>query len=155
MFYTTLASLIIACGSSTTSDKEISKSIQEVQATLPKLPEPYRQELLNLATSVDIIFYSLPVSMSQDDRHSISKTINFALDKSAGQLDPTCKSIGRISLLSAGETMQDIELYFSPRCRYFVYLEDGKPKYANQISPGGFNFLNNILEKFGNIPGVN
>ncbi len=110
----------------------------------PTLPMERRQALLSFCDAIDIIYYNLPISMNQDDRISIQRNIHFSMDVEA-KVNPSCKAMAHIIYLSKGEVMEEADIYFSDKCKYFVFWEDQKPAYANMMSKLGNDFFSNVL----------
>jgi len=121
------------------------------QSPYPGIPEALRKQLLETTTSVDMIFYELPISISQNERNSIINLLNHITPEPA-QIPQGCKAIGRVSYQADGELFAEADMYLSEQCRFFVFIENNKPKYANMMSQAGFNFLNQVISQAKVVP---
>lgn len=118
----------------------------EPKASLPSLPVVTLEYLWKSCDFVDYVFYELPISMSLDNRKTIQYVLGHIAEDPA-PLRPECKSIGRIFYQVQGENVVEADLYFSEGCTYFVFLEEGKAKYANYMTKDGVDYLNNNFQQ--------
>jgi hypothetical protein len=117
-------------------------------ATLQSLPIERLEYLWENCDFIDYVFYTLPLSMSLDNKPSIQNALTHVASEPAPLL-PQCKSIGRLFFVVKGENVEMAELYFSPGCTYYVWLKDDKPAYSNYMTPQGVQYLNNVLSQAG------
>lgn len=118
---------------------------------LPSVPVEKLEYLWTNCDYVDYVFYELPISMSLDTKNSIQYVLSHIAENPAS-LRPDCKPIGRIFYQVEGENYLEADLYFSNGgCTYFVFLEDGKPKYGNYMTEDGAKYMNNNLSQAGAI----
>ncbi len=137
-----------ACGDSTSA--KTSSSTQKTEAvananSLPIIPKELLKNLWDNCTGIDYLFHNLPFSMSQTDQSSIRTNLSYFDNKPVPQLSTTCKPIGRIFFQAKGDVAHDVDLYYSDGCKYFVLVENEKPKYANLMSETGDKFFNNMI----------
>lgn len=89
--------------------------------------------------------------MSLDEKASIQNT--FAqVSQLPATVNPNCgkQGIARITYQIKGEIVAESEMFFSDGCKYFVFYEEGKPKYSNQITPQGVEYLTNLFKSIQN-----
>lgn len=96
------------------------------------------------ATYMDATFYTLPISINQSELDQIKQTIA-TVGEDALTLPATCKAAGHIWFQVNGVNVEEADIYFSPGCVGYVWYEEGKPAYSNQMTEGGINFYNNII----------
>ena len=59
-----------------------------------------------------------------------------------------CNSpIGRIFYQKEGETLIEADIFFEKGCAYLVFIENGKPTFANSLSPVGVQFLQGSIQQ--------
>ncbi|MEM8907351.1 MAG: hypothetical protein AAGD05_05845 [Bacteroidota bacterium] len=112
----------------------------------PGVPVELVQEMWRSCDYVDYTFYRLPMSMSFDNQASIQRVLQHLIDK-APVITEDCKPTGRAYFQRQGEDMAVVEFYLHKDCNYFVFLEDGKPKYANHLSQEGYEFYQNSIKQ--------
>lgn len=118
---------------------------------LPSVPIEKLEYLWNNCDYVDYVFYDLPISMSLDVKNSIQYALSHIAENPAS-LRPDCKPIGRIFFQVQGENYLEADFYFSNGgCTYYVFLENGKPKYGNYMTEEGAKYMNNNLTQAGAI----
>ncbi len=112
----------------------------------PTLPQEIRQDIYDRCDFVDFIFYdpSIPISISLNEPGSIRMTMSH-VGTSAASTTGTCKPTGRVVFQSDGEIMQEADFYMGPGCVYYVFMKDGKPAYANNMTQAGVNFFANNI----------
>lgn len=133
----------------------VEQQVQQTQAPahpvqmLPSLPLETAQMLYEKCDYVDYVFYELPISMSLYEKPSIQAAVRHISAAPAG-LDPRCKPIGRIFFQIEGENVLQGDIYFTPGCTYFIFLdEQGKPQYGNQMTDECIQYLNNNFNHAG------
>ena len=155
-FFSTLilATLFLACNNATSNQKEDAPAQepaatqQAVAPSLPGLPIEKLQDLWNRCDFIDIVFYDLPISMSMDEKSSIQALLRQIAADPAPQ-PPNCKPAGRVSYQVEGENELEADIYFNQGCTYYVFLEDGKPAYANLMMPEGIYYFNSTIQQAG------
>jgi len=154
-----LAVLIVSCKNKSDAVIEIApkEQIAANQAgasktnTLPSLTKELMQKIAKSCDYIDYIFYNLPISISQDEKSAIMSNINFISRETLGDYSSSCKSMGRKSFQSDGEIILEADIYLDKAngCFFYIFLEDGKPAYANKISKDGINFYFNVFGQAG------
>ena len=121
------------------------QSIQNVE-TYPSLPLEIAQNLAQHCTFIDYLYYSLPISMSFNEKNGILTAIRHISDSPAPKL-PNCKPIGRVTYQKDGEYMQEADIYFSKGCTFFIFLENNKPKYGNLMTEDAVRFYQDMIQR--------
>jgi hypothetical protein len=99
---------------------------------------------------IDYIFNELPISMALSEKSAVQNNVTFiSPDKMTGAA-LNCKPLGRQLFYSKGELYIEADLFFDDQCKFLVFLEDRKPKYANKLTQQGINFYNNIMQQVNN-----
>ncbi len=114
------------------------------EATYPSIPLERLEYLWDNSSHMDVMFYELPVSLNQDNQEGVRSTLSYVAED-APLIDPNCRSIGRLFFTVGTENTETAEIYFNTTCAYFVWLENEKPAYANQMTEGGIQFFNNLF----------
>lgn len=112
----------------------------------PSVPIDLLKEVWSTCDFVDYTFYNLPISMSFDNQASIQKVLQH-LTVNPPQIKKACKATGRAFFQKQGEDLAIAEFYLHKDCNFFVFLVDGKPTYANQLSPDGQQFYQNSIQQ--------
>lgn len=160
LYFIAIFSLVsfISCKSDTGSTKVPNETVNEVSAvaakktnSLPSLTTDYMKKIASSCDYIDYIFYDLPISISQDEKSAIMSNINFISRETVDVYSSNCKSMGRKSFQSDGEIILEADIYLDKAnaCYFYVFLENGKPAYANKISKDGINFYFNVFGQAG------
>lgn len=112
--------------------------------SLPSIDFDRLAYLWENATYMDATFYTLPISINQSELNQIKQTIA-TVGEDPLTLPSTCKAAGHIWFQVNGVNVEEADIYFSPGCVGYVWYEEGKPAYSNQMTEGGINFYNNII----------
>ncbi len=115
----------------------------------PSLPARRLQDLLQVCDYIDFVFYNTNFSMNQGEPSSIQSTIR-GVAAQVPVIKPECKAVGHLFFQSQGQILLEADLYFSPGCIYYTFFENGKPAYANELTPEGAQFYNNIFKTYLN-----
>lgn len=133
--------LLISCNSGpakpeTTSETNGYLSLQQIMA------------LSEQADFVDFLFYHMDVSVSQNDKASISQTVDF-FDSKPRTATMNCPAIGRISFQSGGKIIREADIHFlGTGCGYFTIIENKKPVGTNLISETGLKFFETLITNY-------
>ncbi len=114
----------------------------------PRYPGISTEEMQNLwdkTTAIDYIFYKLPISMSMTEKPAIQNILR-QIANQPGLIDDSCKAMGRVFFQENGNPLAEADFFFSPGCTYFVFHEDQKPVKANQMTPEGITFFQQLLD---------
>ncbi len=123
-----------------------SKPTKEVpKAIYPVLPAELHQSLFNKVDYIDFIFHDYPFSMSQSEKQSIQTNISYIGREPVFDIPASCKPIARSFFQIEGEIILEADIYYSEACYFYVFVQDGKAKYANNMSQSGIGFYKNIL----------
>ena len=96
---------------------------------------------------IDYILYQYDFSVSQGEKAAIQASMNH-VSRSTPTIDPNCKPIGRVFYQVDGKNAMEADIYFSETCQYYIFLVEGKPVYANNLSNSGVAFFQNIFQQF-------
>ncbi|MBP7821893.1 MAG: hypothetical protein KA010_03140 [Saprospiraceae bacterium] len=129
--------------STTTTSNADQSTTSEVK--YPIVPEDIMKDLWNSADGLDVIFYDLPISISQDNAAATRQSLGYIAAESA-PINGLCKSVGRISFKVKGTIKLEAEIYLGPLCNYYVFLDkNNKPVYANKLNQQGIDFYTSIV----------
>jgi hypothetical protein len=95
---------------------------------------------------IDYLFYQTNFSMSQSDQAAIQTTLA-AIGAEAPTVYPECQAIGRIFFQIEGQNAAEADIYLSQQCMYYVWMENGKPAYANLMTENAVKFYANIFQQ--------
>ena len=115
-------------------------------AQLPFLQSVDVNTLYSTAQTVDIIFYNLPISVTQDDPASTKNSVLYivpALPAISGK----CVAVGRMSWISDGKIVREADFFLGQGCNYFEFMENGKPAFRNAMAPAGVEFFTTIMSQ--------
>lgn len=113
---------------------------------LPSISQEFMQMLWENTSYVDYTFYTLPMSMSFDNKPAIQNVLSH-LEAQPVALPSTCKPTGRAFFQKDGEDLGVAEFYLHTDCRCFVFLKDGKPAHSNRIKDKGLEFYQNSIRQ--------
>lgn len=134
-----------ASSNSTNKTTPTASASAAATASYPSIPVERLEYLWNNASYMDVVFYELPVSMNQSTLESIRTTLAHIAEE-VPAISPNCKSIGRIFFQVGPKNVESAEIYFQPGCTFYLWLENDKPTYANQMTEDGVAFYNNIFK---------
>ncbi len=144
---------LTACGSNDAANQETNNPPSTPEQTVPgpagdalypSITMEEMQNMWNNTTSIDYLFYELPISMNMVERPAIESTLRQISDKPA-RIDPSCKAMGRVFFQNKGEAVAEADFYFTPKCTYFIFMENQKPVKSNQMTAEGVKFFQNII----------
>lgn len=142
-----LSSLFLACGNNNNSaEAKTTDQANVAAAAVPSYPSisiDRLEYLWNNADYMDVVFYELPVSLNQSTQEQVRSTLAH-ISENPPVINPACKSVGRLFFQVKGKNVEEAEIYFENGCTYYVWLENGKPAYANLITKAGIDFYNNV-----------
>ena len=135
--------LFIACKS---SNEDTSVEKEETTIQLPPAIAPAKLvQIFENCDHIDFIFTNLPFSISQDDKSSIQQTVRQIEPRKPEGIDFSCNYMAEQIFMSEGEIILDAKIFFEGKCTYYLFYEDGKPKYSASMTQAGITFYNNIL----------
>ena len=133
--------LCVSCGSS--GEKKVPS---EPQFIYPQMSIQEQSYLFENVDGIDYIFNDLPFSLSQADKPSIQTNIAGISRNGVTAID--CKPLGRIFYQFNGDIILEADIYFkAPACYFYIFIEEGKEIYANQMTPENVNFFNGFLKQ--------
>jgi|GEM_PF-851599 len=142
--------LTTGCRNKKTSDSsgetKSTSSSAGTEASLPFLSSQDVNTLYSQAEKADIIFYQLPISVSQDDPGSAKNSVLYIVPASPN-ITSQCEPVGRLSWNSNGVIVREADFYIGEGCNHFVFIENGKPVYKNAMSPEGVQFFQTIMSQ--------
>lgn len=158
--YTSLFALILmvllsSCGgdSNSTNNDQLSKEekwktkAQEVKvSSLPSISFDEMKKIYEGTDFIDIIFYNVDFSMSVNNKANIQRMVGM-VSTNVAQLNPSCQAMGRLFFQKNGELLIEADMYYDETCQYFVFQKNGKPAYANYITPEGQAYFAKIFSQ--------
>lgn len=158
LFTLAMIMLLTACGSNTSegttqaetpaAEETPATATNEETITYPSLPLAKMQELYNTVDYIDFVFYYTNFSMNQSNDQSIKATLAHVSEE-VPTVYPSCQPIGSLFLQAQGKELMQAELYYSDKCVYYIWLENGQRTYANKMTPAGFQFYQQIFSQSG------
>ncbi len=155
-----IVSLFAFSCNNTEKAKQVSTPAQTQTPTPPKQPTPVQgkqlypsipratiQSLWQECDYVDYSFINLPLSMNRQEMNDIRHTLTHISEQPA-LINDQCPLLGSMLFYQKGELALEGNIYYSPGCTYFVFMENNKPKYANFMSSDGIAFFKDIMGKF-------
>ena len=142
----------IACKQdpSRTTD-ENNTATQSKLVVLPFLKAEDIQTLLATTETVDMIFFNLPISVSQDDPASAKNSVMY-ISPATPAVAETCQADGRMSWISQGTILREADFYLGQGCYQFVFMENNKPAYRNAMSVEAVQFFETIVKQANQQP---
>lgn len=139
-----MAASFLSCGGNSQNDQQNAQSAEQ-PPSYPSIPMATVQMLFEKCDYIDYLFYYTNFSVSQKTKADIQQAItHIAAEPPVIRFD--CKPIGRVFYQAEGESLLEADLYFDENCIYFLFMEDGKPAYANRMMPNGIAFFNQIMQ---------
>ena len=115
-------------------------------APLPFLQSVDVNTLYSIVQSVDILFYKLPISVSQDDAASAKNSVQYIVP-ALPAISSNCEAVGRMSWISDGKIVREADFFLGKGCNYFEFMENGQPAYRNAMAPAGVEFFTTIISQ--------
>jgi hypothetical protein len=84
--------------------------------------------------------------MSVNNKRNIQQTVGFVSTNGAS-LNNACKAMGRVFFQRNGELLIEADMYLDAQCQYFVFLKNGRPAYANDITPQGKAYFAKVFSQ--------
>lgn len=141
-----LTSLLCTCGPSpekeTAAETPVTTAAQGV--FYPSIEMSRLEYLYDNATYMDATFYNLPVSINQNSLPQIRTTLE-GIGVDPATIAPSCSPTGHIWFQVEGKNIEEADIYFQQGCVAYVWYENGKPAYSNQMTQAGAGFYQNII----------
>lgn len=141
LFLLSLGLLFFGCGNKSTATKD-----QKNPDTLPFLSQADIQSLHDVTEKVDILFYKLPISVSQDDPPSAKNSVGYIAPASPA-ITAQCPASGRIAWIADGKIVREADFHLGDGCNYFRFLENNAFVYENAIGTEGIQFFTTIVNQ--------
>lgn len=136
---------VFACGTDTSSDEATTNTETETTTTpkrqgivYPSIPQAMMERLGKECDQLDYTFLELPFSLSANETAAKGSVMSFLRHISTTPAIglPDCPRLAKIYYQTKGEIILEADFYFSGKdeCRYLVFYEDNKPKYANYLT---------------------
>lgn len=126
-------------------EKPQNKSAAEKTA-LQALPKEMIDKMYAEVDYIDYLWHDLPFSLSQEEKESINTNISFISDQAMEAIPSTCKPIGRKVYNIKGNTYLTADVYFTPSCQFYVFLDGEKPIYASKMTAQGVTFYTQVIQ---------
>lgn len=152
-----LAATLCACGNTSDGDtaeqQQTESSASKGQSgaespagtvQYPSIPLDTIKMLYEECDYIDYVFYYSNISANQSNQADIRSALSHVAEQPPA-IKPSCKPIGRIFYQVEGENRAEADLYIGEGCNYYLWYEDGKAAYANQVMDSGINFIKNLL----------
>lgn len=118
----------------------------ENKTTLQALPKEMIDKMYAEVDYIDYLWHDLPFSLSQEEKESINTNISFISDQAVEVIPTACKSIGRKVYNIKGNIYLTADVYFTPSCQFYVFLEGEKPIYASKMTAQGVTFYTQVIQ---------
>ncbi len=136
-----------------TNNNETTTTAQKAQPTrkgtpFPSIPEDLIKKLGAECDHLDYTFLELPFSLSANEQAAKGSVMNFLrhISTTPAIVLPDCERVAKIYYQTKGEIILEADFYyFKDECKYFVFYEDGKPKYANYLTGGAITYYDQIF----------
>lgn len=119
----------------------------EMKSGYPSLPQNVLMNIWDNGEMIDYIFHNLPFSMNQTELNSIRTNLTYIDPKPVDNFPASCKPFARQFYQVGGDIVLEADIYFSEGCQFYVFVEDGKEKYANYMAEAGTNFFNQMVKQ--------
>ena len=143
-----LCTLFCTCGPSPEKEPATGSAVvataPQQGISYPSIELSRLEYLFDNATYMDATFYNLPVSINQSSLEQIRSTLA-GIAAEPATIAPACSPAGHIWFQVNGKNIEEADIYFQQGCVAYVWYENGKPAYANQMTEGGAGFYQNII----------
>lgn len=117
---------------------------EKVENKIPVLSMRDVVDLRNIADQVDIIFYNLPMSITQDDAASAKNTVMYISALPLPE-DMSCPPIARLTWMSNGSIVKEADVHLQGNCAFLSFMEKNKVVARNTLDPAGVEFFNTVV----------
>lgn len=135
--------LLIACKSDKSSSNvnAVPEAVVDSKPNnLPPLGDEIFKKMYDECTFIDYLWHDLPFSVSQAEKAAVQANVSFISKSGLDVIPNNCKSIGRKSYQINGDIYLDADVYFTPGCRFYIFLKNEKPLYLNKMTAQGEDF---------------
>jgi len=114
----------------------------------PSVPTSLIKSLSERSDYIDFSFHNMPFTMHQQELRDIQGSL-MHISSQPALVNHACQEIGRALFYRDAEIALEAAIHYSEAgCSYFIFHENGKPKYANFMTARGIKFYKDILGKF-------
>lgn len=141
--------LLFACKSENTKTNP-APAVQQTAAVaevLPPVPAEFLTKLYQECDHIDYYFRGTNFSISQSEPAATQSFIKTLITDPLKKPRTSCSPNVRLTFLSKGNIMTDVEMYMDKACLFVEYYIDQKKTYQNRFSPEGYNFLASIIKQ--------
>lgn len=148
-----LSVILLSCNNEKQKTQQPQATVQqEIQQAgsgkgFPSLPQEVLMNIWDNGEMIDYIFHNLPFSMNQTELNSIRTNLTYIDPKPVSDMPVNCKPFARQFYQVGGDIILEADIYFSNGCKFYVFVEDGKEKYANYMAESGENFFNQMVQQ--------
>ncbi|MEM9886372.1 MAG: hypothetical protein AAF849_10800 [Bacteroidota bacterium] len=121
----------------------------ETLEKMPSIPRAKMDQLWESCKSIDYIMTNLPFSISTSDQQQ-SRGLLRHIGVAPSAYYQNCSKTATISYVGDSGILAEADLYFSQsddRCNFFVFYEDGQPKYANRFTQEAYDYYKQIFDQ--------
>lgn len=139
-----------SCNSSSSSgaaEKPVAENTAAPPTSYPSIPSEKIVNLFETCDFIDYILYDYEFSLSQGEKPAIQASFSH-ISKTVPTINPNCQPIGRIFYQVEGQNALEADIYFNDGCKYYIFLENNQPKYANELTPAGIGFYEDVFKRF-------
>lgn len=139
------------CQSNAAENQDAAAETASVAATpavinYPSITQEKMMYLYENCDYIDFVLYNTNFSMSQGDQAAIRSTLS-GVSTEPAKLPSECKPVGRVFFQVDGVNVEEADLFFGGQCLSYVFFEDGKYAYGNQLTPSGLDFYQKIFSQ--------
>ncbi len=155
------ACLLLSCGQKPSTNNKgtdiqgrPAATAEQSDNALPGYPSITRDLMVNLykdVTLIDYIFHNMPFSLSQSEKAAIQTNLSYISTTPMPQIPAACKPIGRQFYQIEGEIVLEADIYFQEGCRFYVFIVNGNPTYANLMTEQGVQFFSSVIAQAYNV----
>jgi hypothetical protein len=119
---------------------------------IPSVSRGMMDTMYAMVDYVDFSWPSMPISTSLEDQSEIKTYLSLISTTPQSSIPQNCKPLGRSFLNIKGNTYAEVDIYFSEGCKFYVFLKNNRPIYANVMTQEAIGFYNSILTRGGKAP---
>ncbi len=143
--------VLLSCQNNDKSPKtppHIAPQVPQLQEVpYPQAPNDLLEDIARRGDYIDYLFYRFPISMNRDGNDKVREGL-MQLVRQTPRTYPGCQADGRVFFQSQGQVIVEADLFIQEGCFYMLFYKDGKPAYANALSPDAIQFFSNITQQF-------
>ncbi len=130
-----------------TNSKTSVSTSKTAQPLYPGLPQDLGMKVWNEGEMIDYLFHDLPFSMNQTEQASIQTNLTYLDSGLVYDIPKGCKPMARQFYQVGGDIILEGDIYHGNGCHFYVFHQNGKPLYANQMNEKGRAFFDNIINQ--------